>query len=306
MDQVLKLKTLLAQDEELRSRMSQEKAQPADVDISKVNAKISCEKKVTSQVALQPPDEGDSKMPAKRSPRSLEKAQPVEEGDSKVSTKKSRKSQKKAQQADVDISKVNAKKSRKKKVTSQPADEDNSKMPAAKRSRKSQKKAQPADVDISNVSTKISRKKKVTSQPADEDDSKVPAKRSRQSQEKAKPVEEGDSKVSTKKSRKSQEKALQILSIKVGHHLSLYWPNDGKWYKATVTSKDSADSNRVSLLYTDGEVEIDVDLFDEQFEIVTGCNSTKTQSKNSPESDLGSESLKSKTVEVCFIGLNVN
>ena len=258
MDQVLKLKTLLAQDEELRSRMSQEKAQPADVDISKVNAK----------------------------------------------------------------------KSRKKKVTSQPADEDNSKMPAAKRSRKSQKKAQPADVDISNVSTKISRKKKVTSQPADEDDSKVPAKRIRQSQEKAKPVEEGDSKVSTKKSRKSQEKAqleneydgklpakksctiqekaLQILSIKVGHHLSLYWPNDGKWYKATVTSKDSADSNRVTLLYTDGEVEIDVDLFDEQFEIVTGCNSTKTQSKNSPESDLGSESLKSKTVEVCFIGLNVN
>ena len=103
MDQVLKLKTLLAQDEELRSRMSQEKAQPADVDISKVNAKISCEKKVTSQVALQPPDEGDSKMPAKRSPRSLEKAQPVEEGDSKVSTKKSRKSQMKAQQADVDI-----------------------------------------------------------------------------------------------------------------------------------------------------------------------------------------------------------
>ena len=195
MDQVLKLKTLLAQDKELRSRMSQEKAQPADVDISKVNAKISCEKKVTSQVALQPPDEGDSKMPAKRSPRSLEKAQPVEEGDSKVSTKKSR---------------------------------------------------------------------------------------------------------------KSQEKALQILSIKVGHHLSLYWPNDGKWYKATVTSKDSADSNRVTLLYTDGEVEIDVDLFDEQFEIVTGCNSTKTQSKNSPESDLGSESLKSKTVEVCFIGLNVN
>jgi hypothetical protein len=73
-----------------------------------------------------------------------------------------------------------------------------------------------------------------------------------------------------------------------------------------VTSKDSADSNRVTLLYTDGEVEIDVDLFDEQFEIVTGCNSTKTQSKNSPESDLESESLKSKTVEVCFIGLNVN
>ena len=283
MDQVLKLKTLLAQDEELRSRMSQEKAQPADVDISKVNAKISCEKKVTSQVALQPPDEGDSKMPAKRSPRSLEKAQPVEEGDSKVSTKKSRKSQKKAQQADVDISKVNAKKSRKKKVTSQPADEDDSKVPA-KRIRQSQEKAKPVE----------------------EGDSKVSTKKSRKSQEKAQLENEYDAKLPAKKSCTIQEKALQILSIKVGHHLSLYWPNDGKWYKATVTSKDSADSNHVSLLYTDGEVEIDVDLFDEQFEIVTGCNSTKTQSKNSPESDLESESLKSKTVEVCFIGLNVN
>ena len=49
MDQVLKLKTLLAQDKELRSRMSQEKAQPADVDISKVNAKKSRKKKVTLQ-----------------------------------------------------------------------------------------------------------------------------------------------------------------------------------------------------------------------------------------------------------------
>ena len=49
MDQVLKLKTLLAQNKELRSRMSQEKAQPADVDISKVNAKKSRKKKVTLQ-----------------------------------------------------------------------------------------------------------------------------------------------------------------------------------------------------------------------------------------------------------------
>ena len=109
-----------------------------------------------------------------------------------------------------------------------------------------------------------------------------------------------------KKSSTIQEKALQNFSIKVGHQLSLYWPNDDKWYKAIVTSKDSADSNRVSLLYNDGEVENEVDLFYEQFKIVTGGNSTKTHSKNSPERDLESESSKSKTVEVCFIGLNVN
>ena len=141
----------------------------------------------------------DSKVPAKRSRKSLEKSQPAEEGDSKVS---------------------------------------------AKKSCKSQDKSQPADVDISKVPAKISHKKKVTSQPADEGNSKVPAKRSRKSQEKAQPAEEGDSKSHT-----IHEKALQNFSIKVGHQLSLYWPNDDKWYKAIVTSKDSADSNLVSLLY---------------------------------------------------------
>ena len=70
-----------------------------------------------------------------------------------------------------------------------------------------------------------------------------------------------------------------INSIEVGFHHSLYWPNDDKWYKkAIVTSKDIANPNCLSLLYEDEEVE-NVDLSDEQFKIVHGGNSHRTQSK---------------------------
>ena len=72
----------------------------------------------------------------------------------------------------------------------------------------------------------------------------------------------------------------EIKRVKVGSRLSVYWPDDKKFYASKVTSIRNGGS-LVTLLYDDGEVET-VDLSVERFKILSEINPTDTQGSPIP------------------------
>jgi DNA mismatch repair protein MSH6 len=102
--------------------------------------------------------------------------------------------------------------------------------------------------------------------------------------------------VTTSQSIKRKEKASiglskqeQLLSmVQVGTAISVYWPDDDEYYNAKVTSKKrepSGNSNVVTLLYEDGEVET-IDLTHEVFKILDKDASPSASQESATSSKL--------------------
>jgi len=97
---------------------------------------------------------------------------------------------------------------------------------------------------------------------------------------------------STQSKPSSQTKQEKLLSqVKVGTSLSVYWPNDNKFYNAKVTSKcqgeggDDGGSNVYTLIYEDGDVET-IDLTNEDFKILSySISVTQSQQVLNEEDD---------------------
>jgi DNA mismatch repair protein MSH6 len=91
------------------------------------------------------------------------------------------------------------------------------------------------------------------------------------------------SKFETNGSKKIKNKSKQedlLRRVSVGSTLSIYWPDDKKYYNAKVTSMGNSGS-AVTLLYDDGEVET-VDLSGERFKVLS---ETTTEAAGSPTSE---------------------
>lgn len=102
---------------------------------------------------------------------------------------------------------------------------------------------------------------------------------------------------SSASSASSSHKEILLSQLKVGSAISVYWPDDGEYYNAKISSRtkrgnndDNADDHVYTLIYDDGEVEHNINLRNEDFKLVgdsEGGGSSVISQEQEEEDDEG-------------------
>ena len=108
------------------------------------------------------------------------------------------------------------------------------------------------------------------------------------------------SKTTQSSSSLSSGKEELLALLKVGSYISVYWSDDGEYYKAKIASKtkhaNDNDSDHVyTLVYDDGEIEKNVDLQKEDFKMVKGNDKSVTTASTSHEYKKTEKKMSSDT-----------